>query len=253
MKLLSKIGYLLYPPRCAACGKLQRLPVGGGEVAALCPDCAGKYEKALRIECRECGMPMYQCQCVPQAMRRAGVSEYVKLAPYGGAEEVFVPRRLVLFMKDHARRDVFSFVANELKAGVADALRRSAARYCKAGQVLPDTVITYLPRRKQTVRLVGHDQAKELARALSAATGIPAETLLTRVRRTETQKELSATERMQNLAGAFTAGNVGKRRVLLVDDVVTTGAGMVHGAKTLLRAGAAEVIAVSVAHTPKQK
>lgn len=252
MKPFTRIGYLLFPPRCAACGKLQRPPIGKERPGALCPDCAEKFEKALRKECGACGLPMYLCQCVPPAMKRAGITEYVKLVPYGEAKELAVSRRLVLFMKDHARRDVFFFVANELKPCVADALRRSAARFQRDGQALPDTVIAYLPRQKRTVRMVGHDQAKELARALSAVTGIPVAGLLSRVRRTDTQKGLSATERMKNLSGAFAAEGAAGLRVLLVDDVVTTGAGMVHGAKALMCAGAAEVLAVSVALTPKR-
>ncbi len=253
MKLLSKLGALLFPPRCAACGKLQRPPKGDEAPLTLCPDCAGNFEKALRAECHECGLPTYLCQCVPAVMAKAGITEYVKLVPYGETKELRVPRRLVLFMKDHARRDVFFFVANELKSGVADALRRSAARFQRDGTPLPDTVIAYLPRQKRTARQVGHDQAKELSHALSKVTGIPTADLLSRTRRADMQKGLSAEERMQNLSGVFTAGNAAGLRVLLVDDVVTTGAGMMHGAKALLRAGAAEVIAVSVAHTPKRK
>lgn len=243
---------LLFPPRCAACGKLIRPVENDGRLpGTLCPDCAVAFEAATRKECRECTLPFYLCRCMPGVMQRAGVSEYVKVVPYMAGGELCVPRRLVLFMKDHARRDVFSFAAGELKAGIVDALRRSAARYQKDAQPLPDTVIAYLPRDRGTVRVMGHDQAKELARALSAVTGIPVKEALTRVRKTEKQKNLGANERMENLRGVFAAKDVRGLRVLLVDDVVTTGAGMTNAAKALYDAGAAEVLAVSFAYTPK--
>lgn len=243
---------LLFPPRCAACGKLMRPVENDGRLpGTLCPDCAAAFEAATRKECRVCTLPFYLCRCMPGVMQKAGVSEYVKVAPYTAGGEPRVPRKLVLFMKDHARRDVFTFAAGELKAGIADALRRSAARYQRDAQPLPDTVIAYLPRDRSTVRVMGHDQARELAKALSAVTGIPVRAALTRVRRTETQKNLGANERMENLRGAFAAKDVRGLRVLLTDDVVTTGAGMTNAAKALYDAGAAEVLAVSFAYTPK--
>ena len=143
---------LLFPPRCAACRKLMRPVENDGRLpGTLCPDCAAAFEAATRKECRECTLPFYLCRCVPAAMQKAGVSEYVKVAPYMACGEPRVPRKLVLFMKDHARRDVFAFAAGELKAGVADALRRSAARYQRDAQPLAryrDRISAERPRHR---------------------------------------------------------------------------------------------------------
>jgi predicted amidophosphoribosyltransferase len=69
------------------------------------------------------------------------------------------------------------------------------------------------------------------------------------VRRTRDQVELSATERRANVSGAFRAGDRVRGRVLLIDDVFTTGATMSACAETLLRAGAREVHALSLCRT----
>ena len=83
---------LLFPPRCAACGKLMRPVENDGRLpGTLCPDCAAAFEAATRKECRTCTLPFYLCRCMPGVMQKAGVSEYVKVAPYTAGGEPRVP------------------------------------------------------------------------------------------------------------------------------------------------------------------
>ena len=77
---------------------------------------------------------------------------------------------------------------------------------------------------------------------------------LARTRATEPQIELSAAERRVNVKGAFSvrgAERVAGKRILLLDDVMTTGSTMDECAKELKKAGASAVIAVSIARTAK--
>ena len=93
----------------------------------------------------------------------------------------------------------------------------------------------------------GFNQSATLARAVSRASGVPAALdALTRARRTRSQIGLSSDERRRNVSGAFRVGparriQVAGRAVLLIDDVVTSGATVEACARTLLRAGAARV------------
>ena len=91
------------------------------------------------------------------------------------------------------------------------------------------------------------NQSMLLAKAISYASGVPiAETALKRVKATVQQVGLSKTERAQNVQGAFRVPPESKdavkgRRLILVDDVLTSGATSDACARALLRAGAANV------------
>ncbi|MEY2598196.1 MAG: hypothetical protein RLZZ142_455, partial [Verrucomicrobiota bacterium] len=98
----------------------------------------------------------------------------------------------------------------------------------------------------------GFNQALVLARELGRARGLPVVEALRRVRDTGTQTRLGRSERWENLRGAFGlrrggGARVGGRHVLLVDDVLTTGATLDACARVLRRAGAASVRALAVA------
>lgn len=94
------------------------------------------------------------------------------------------------------------------------------------------------------------NQAEELGKAIARASGLPLEAgVLRRVKATPTQVGLSATERARNLSGALRVPeaeklNVRGRRLVLIDDVMTTGSTLDAAARALRRAGAAEVDAL---------
>jgi ComF family protein len=111
-------------------------------------------------------------------------------------------------------------------------------------------VVVGVPLHPERERRRGFNQAHLLARALAHGADLPVSKSLTRTRNTRTQTDLSAGERRLNVRDAFTAGSdsaLKGARVLLVDDVITTGATLRECAVTLLSGGAREVRSITVA------
>jgi ComF family protein len=132
-------------------------------------------------------------------------------------------------------------------------LRRLAAW---AAAVLADTLqapsadlLTYVPAEPDRRLRRGHHAADALARDLSRTWGIGVEPTLARVRGSPRQRGLSRTERRRSVASAFAATRPVPARILLVDDVYTTGATVTAAASALRKAGALEVEIVTFART----
>jgi ComF family protein len=107
-------------------------------------------------------------------------------------------------------------------------------------------VITFVPPDGDRSLRRGHHPPQRLAQELARRWGVPVTALLGRTRALPRQRGLSRPERRRNVRGAFRAADA-PRRVLLVDDVYTTGATVAAGATALRAAGAARVEVVTFA------
>jgi len=147
-----------------------------------------------------------------------------------------------------------------LGAHLARDLRELAAGDGEAFDLVVPVPLHWLRRWRR-----GYNQAERIARPLARLLGVPCAEVLRRRRATRPQIGLAREERLANPRGAFALGSgrgpAGRRwrrrleggRVLLVDDVVTTGATLRAAAEVLRRAGAREVVAVAAARTPVER
>jgi len=226
---------LFYPPQCIAC----RQPVA--DPHGLCPDCWRSLHFLEGAVCATCGLPFEidpgestpcaACIAHPPAFDRARA-----ILRYDDGS-----RKAVLALKRADRLDLVPAFGRWLERTGRELLQRS-------------DLIVPVPLHRFRLWQRRFNQSAELTRALSRLSGVPADPLaLARTRPTPSQGEMpSAGARRRNVRGAFTVpsgrkARVQGKRVLLVDDVLTTGATVNACAKALKRAGAAEVYVLALA------
>ncbi|MBO5714068.1 MAG: ComF family protein [Clostridia bacterium] len=119
----------------------------------------------------------------------------------------------------------------------------------------PD-VITYVPMTQKSQRKRGYNQSKLLALGLSSRVNVEVVDCLEKVKETQRQSKLTKSQRQKNLKGAFKVVNkslIKNKRVLLVDDVLTTGTTVNAVCEKLLKAGAVAVDVLTVASVPPKE
>lgn len=135
--------------------------------------------------------------------------------------------------------------------GIFDYLGKLAAEYLEnTGINFRDSVFCPVPLSPQRLRWRGFNQSGRLCHALSAHTGIPAHNLLKRIKNTKTQKNLKARAREENMAGSFGLNTPAlplSTKIILVDDVVTTGSTLLAAATALKSANYQQIQALTIA------
>lgn len=165
--------------------------------------------------------------------------DVVWLGPYAGTW-----LRLVHALKYRGARRLADFLGELL------ALRVAQAGWCSGARHLDR--VTHVPTTAGRTRERGFDQAELLAAAVAAHLGVRRVAALRRVRTTAKLAARGRTERAALLAGAFEARYLPGRNVLLVDDVLTTGATLESAGKALLGRGATGVRCAVVARTVRR-
>ena len=130
------------------------------------------------------------------------------------------------------------------------------SRMLQTGVVGGVDLLLPVPLHKYKMRERGYNQSELLCRGIADTTGIPVDTnLLRRIKHTRSQTKLSLVERRENVRDAFQPGSSGSsviegKRILRVDDVITTGATINACAEVLCKGGAKSVFVASAALAP---
>ena len=230
-KLLECLGELLYPPRCPVCDKVNRLWDKG-----ICEECLKSIRYVKPPRCLKCGKHIED-----EAAEYCGDCEK--------RDHYFTKGRALFHYRDVARsihrfkykgrREYARVYGKEMAYYLGDCIRTWNPQ-----------VLIPVPLYRKKERRRGYNQATLLAQVLGDELGIPVCTgLVKRIRNTTPLKQLNPEERLNNLKKAFILAENGVKlkRVIIVDDIYTTGSTLDAVAKLLKEWGVEEIFFVTLA------
>ena len=232
-KLLGEFDSALFPLDCTC-------DVCGEELVEdtryrLCSECIEKLPFVKGHICLNCGVPLKD------------ESDYCNRCQY--QKSAFVKNRSPLVYDGEVKKLIYklkfgrkTYIAQTLGALMAD-------KFIESG--MDSEIIVFVPMTDEEVKKRGFNQAELLAYEVGNRLNIAVLPALVKVKDTSQQKELKGKDRANNLDGAFACAfeQVKGRKILLIDDVFTTGATANECAKTLLKAKAREVCVLTAAVT----
>ncbi len=221
---------VLFPLRCVHCGASGNW---------LCRACAGALIPVGPENCSRCGKPsLYKVPDCPECRGRS--------LPFGSARAAFhfegPGRSLVHALKFGGQRRLAMLMA---------AISFGAARLTVLEK---DVTLTHVPLHRSKLATRGFNQAELYAKALSRLLGLPHKGLLEKQFPTPPQNRLNSKQRRKNLAGSVAlreGAKTGNGRVLLIDDVYTTGSTAAECSRALRKGLGVEVDVWTFARTVK--
>lgn len=228
-KWIDRILNVLYPKCCPICHRILKK-----SSMLICGECAGEIAPVMEPRCFLCGKPVREEE------------EYCRSC--SGKQRSFDQGRGIFLYDERMKASILRYKY--------DGRRQYGDFYAKAMYIYaqkdirrwkPDVIVP-VPLYPRKRRMRGFNQAEDLAVKLSRYTAIPAETeMLKKIKDTKSQKKINEKERRKNLQGAFEASDSVKgKKILVVDDVYTTGSTIDAAAASLKEAGAEKVYFLTV-------
>jgi ComF family protein len=216
---------LFFPPHCVGCGR-------GGDF--LCSDCCRKLPRILPPFCDRCGKPQIGGTLCPSCWGvQAGID---------GIRSIF-------YFDGIVRKAIHELKYYNLRA-LSDCIAEFLYTYLQTNKIDGDTILP-VPLHRDRLRQRGYNQSALLAVKLGKLAGLPViEDCLIRIKDSKPQaRTKTGEERRKNVTGAFICKSNALRgsRIILVDDVCTTGATLEACAETLKKAGVTSVWGLTVA------
>jgi len=222
--MLGSIAGNILPPHCLICGSSVQVDNG------VCRECTGRIIPVPKPVCDTCGRPIgTPGQCLMCHEKPPPFDRIMSVAVFEG------------LLKD----SIHAFKYNRATIYKRFFAHMLYEMICNAD--IESDILTFVPLHWTRQMQRGYNQSALIARELSGYIGVDVRyNVLRKVRRTCSQVGLGKDQRKANLKGAFTAADVDKRSVLVVDDVITTGQTAFEVSSALRKAGASYIVIASI-------
>lgn len=229
-KLKDRVLFYLSVPKCVNCGEKLSF-----NEKALCSKCFTEYTEFIKRNCSICANTLNECTCTNKYLDLHYVHNVVKVFRYFPGR-ISPSNSLIYSLKRDNRKDVLEFLTKELAYAISHAYTN-----------LNDFVFVNVPRRRSSVVKYGIDHAQLLAKSL--AKYFSAEYYQPIVSKSKkAQKKAVGKERISNVNFKlkFKTKSLKGKTVIIVDDVITTGASIGACAMLIHALGAKRIIGASV-------
>ena len=229
---------ILFVHKCVGCNKILDKD---DFHRAFCFDCREVYLASKMEMCPQCSLEAKECSCMPKLLKK-DARVFRKLFFYDKSKRSQPQNRLIYYLKRNKSKRVVREAARELETLIKAELEK-----------LDDTneaVLACVPRSRGSAAVYGFDQSELICKALSELCNMEFVQALKR-KRGKPQKMLTAGERRKNIGRLLFANEkvidkIDGKTVILIDDVVTTGASMSACIEILSKAGAKRFICVAL-------
>lgn len=230
MKLKAVLSELIFPNRCIFCGDIAEFS------HFICKNCLSDYPLKNKHSCFKCGKIRQSCICKNLS---SGTYRVISACNYEKAAITAIKR-----LKIDTESNIATDFANLLKNVYYDSKETSDFSY-----------VTYVPMEKEKEERRGHNMAKTLAENFSLLTGTELiDPPVTKIYSEKFQHQLNFKERFNNANKVFVSKNQKiSGNIILIDDVITTGATIDTICRLLKANGAEKVLCLTIATTELNK
>lgn len=231
LKIMDRVLFALSVPKCVCCK--TRLDFGE---QALCRKCSAIFEEFKSRNCSKCARLLHKCDCSNDFLEAHYLRRVIKCYRYLDRDEASPGNSLIYSLKRDNRSDVLDRCADEL----VEAIRSSVAD--------PESYLfTNVPRRKSAIIEYGIDHSALLSREVAKRLGAQYMPLL-KSNAKKPQKSLERTDRMKNADFRIIRDiDLTGRQVIIVDDIITSGASVSVAASLIRSLGAKNITAACLA------
>ena len=235
-ELMDRALFALSVPKCVCCG--ERLDYGQ---RAFCHSCALNFDEFTTRNCSRCAKVLSECDCSNSFLETHFVKRVIKCYRYQSDNKNTPSARLIYSLKRDNRRDVLDIATDLMIVALGNSL----------GDI-SDCIITNIPRRKAAIVEYGIDHSALLAENIARKSGAEYISFFKSNAKHE-QKSLDSLERRRNADFSLIKEiDLKGRRVIIVDDIITSGASMSNAATLIRSLGAKDIIAACLAIAYKE-